>query len=402
MIPLLIPVLFLAMSCGQGEKGASAGMKGPGGAGGPGGMVKEYSVMAVNEQSTTLFKDYPVVLQGQQTVEIRPKIAGYIEQILVDEGAHVRKGQLLFRLNDTDLQATVRSAEAQVKVAEADVATARVTLEKTQPLVDKNIISKFDLDSAESVLKAKEAQLAQARANLENAKVNLQYAHIASPTDGTIGIFPYRIGSLVNSGIVEPLTTVSNTARVYAYFSLNEKDFLGLMDGLEGSSVQEKLKRMPEVELILADGSPYEHKGKIETASGLVDQKTGAVTLRATFQNVGSILRNGGSGLIRIPRTIDSAILIPQKATYELQGKHFVYTVTPDNKARNTEIEVVIGNLKDSFVVTRGLAVGDKIVMEGIITLRNDAEIKPKLVEAPDLSENSGSAVGDSVAAAKP
>ena len=367
-------------SCGQKQQSGA-----PGGAAG---QVKEYPVIAVTQQSTQLFKDYPTKLEGQQTVEIRSKITGYIEQIMVDEGAFVKKGQTLFRLNANDIQATVRSAEAQVKVAEADIISAKINLEKTKPLVEKNIISKFDLESVESILKAKQAQLAQAQANLENAKANLQYTRITSPADGIIGTFPYRVGSLVSATNAEPLTTVSNTAKMYAYFSFNEKEFLTLTKGLEGKNLQEKFTKLPDVLLIMADNSIYEVPGKIETASGLIDQQTGAVNVRATFLNPNSILRSGGSGLVRIPQRIDSAIIIPQKTTYELQGKHFVYLVGADNKVHNTEIEVLTGNLKDSYVVTSGLTSGDKIVLEGIASLRNDTEIKPKLVEAGSLSEN--------------
>ncbi len=359
-----------------------------GGAGGPGGPVKEYSVMAVTAQSTQLFKDYPARLEGQQTVEIRSKITGYIDQILVDEGALVHKGQVLFKLNSNDLQAAVRSSEALVKVSEADVNSARINLDKTKPLVEKNIISKYELESVESVLKSKEAQLAQAKANLENAKANLQYANITSPADGTIGIFSYRVGSLVSATNADPLTTISNTAKVYAYFSFNEKEFLTMTKDLEGKNLQEKFKKLPEVSLVLADNSVYEQPGRIETASGLVDSQTGAVNVRATFPNAEGLLRSGGTGQVRIPQFVESAIIIPQKATYELQGKYFVYIVGADNKVKNTEITVTVGNLKGSYIVSGGLNVGDKIVVEGIASLRNDTEIKPKLVEAGNLSEN--------------
>ena len=377
-------VALVIVSCGQKQQSGA-----PGGAAG---QVKEYPVIAVTSQSTELFKDYPTKLEGQQTVEIRSKITGYIDKIMVDEGALVKKGQVLFRLNANDLQASVRSAEASVKVAEADVNSAAINLEKTKPLVEKNIISKFELESVASTLKAKEAQLAQAKANLENAKANLQYTAITSPADGTIGTFPYRVGSLVSSTNTEPLTTVSNTAKMYAYFSLNEKDFLTLTKGLEGKNLQEKFTKLPEVSLILADNSVYEKSGRIETASGLIDQTTGAINIRATFSNTEGLLRSGGSGLVRIPQFINSAIIIPQKATYELQGKYFVYLVGPDNKVHNSEIEVLTGNLKDSYVVTSGLNAGDKIVFEGIASLRNEMEIKPKLVEVGSLSENTSSA----------
>ena len=375
----IILMMAIAISCSNKPKAGQ-----PGGAG----AIKEYPVIAVKPQSTQLFKDYPTKLQGQQTVEIRSKIAGYIEQILVDEGAVVKKGQVLFRLNANDIQAMVRSAEAQVKVAEADVIIAQVNVEKTKPLVEKNIISKFDLQSVESTQKSKEAQLAQARANLENANANLQYTRITSPAEGTIGTFPFRVGSLVSSSTVEPLTTVSNTVNMYAYFSFNEKEFLTITKGLEGKNLQEKFSKLPGVSLILADNSVYDKPGRIETASGLINQQTGAVNIRASFPNPEGLLRSGGSGLVRIPQYVDSAIIIPQKTTYELQGKHFVYVVGEGNKIHNTEIEVLIGNLKDSYVVTSGLKTGDQVVLEGIAALRNDTEIKPKVVETGNLSEN--------------
>jgi len=376
-------ILLTAMSCGSKKQSGQPGMAG---------QVKEYPVIAVKQQSTTLFKEYASKLEGQQTVEIRSKIAGYIDKIMVDEGAFVRKGQVLFHLNANDLQATVRSAEASVKVAEANLNTATINLEKTKPLVERNIISKFELESLESTLKGQEALLSQAKANLENAKANLQYTVITSPAEGTIGTFPYRVGSLVSSSSAEPLTTVSNTEKMYAYFSLNEKEFLTLTKGLDGKNLQEKFTRLPDVSLILADNSVYEKSGRIETASGLVDQTTGAINIRATFPNTEGLLRNGGSGMVRIPQFIESAILIPQKTTYELQGKYYVYLVGADSKVHNTEIEVLVGNLKDSYVVTKGLKVGDQIVLQGIASLRNDAQIKPKLVEAGSLSENTPSA----------
>ena len=377
-------IALAIVSCGQKQQGGA-----PGGAAG---QVKEYPVIAVTQQSTTLFKDYAAKLEGQQTVEIRSKIAGYIDKIMVDEGAFVKKGQVLFRLNANDLQAAVRSSEASVKVAEADVNSAAINLEKTKPLVEKNIISKFELESVSSTLKAKEAQLAQAKANLENAKANLQYTVITSPAEGTIGTFPYRVGSLVSSTSAEPLTTVSNTAKMYAYFSFNEKEFLTLVKGLEGKNLQEKFAKLPDVSLVLADNSVYEQPGRIETASGLIDQQTGSINVRATFPNTEGLLRSGGSGMVRIPQFINSAIIIPQKTTYELQGKYFVYLVGSDNKVHNTEIQIVSGNLKDSYVVTNGLKVGDQIVLQGIASLRNDTEIKPKLVEAGSLSENTPAA----------
>lgn len=380
----LFLLLLGASSCSKKQEGGA-----PGAAGAPA-QVREYQVMQIKPDSITLYKDYPTTLEGQQTVEIRAKIAGYIDDILVDEGDLVKKGQILFRINANDVLATVRSAEAQVKVAEAEIETAKINLEKTKPLVEKEIVSAFDLKSAEVALLAREAQLAQAKANLANAKANLQYAVITSPTDGIIGNFPYRIGSLVSSASVQPLTSISNTEKMFAYFSMNEKEFLSLTQGLEGPTLQKKLAGLPDVELVLADNSIYKIPGRIETASGLVDIQTGSVNLRAAFPNQSAILRSGSSGKVRLPQHMESAIIIPQKAAYELQGKHFVYVVGAENKVKNTEIEVITGNLKDSYVVTGGLNPGDQIVTEGITGLRNDTPIKPRVSDPQSPAATNG------------
>ena len=371
--------LFAAFSCSDKGSGDATG------------QAKEYLVMEIKKDSATMFKEYPTTLEGQQTVEIRPKIAGYIEEILVDEGDFVRKGQVLFRINANDVLATVRSAESQVKVAEAQLETSKINLEKTRPLAEKEIISSFDLKSAEVALLSSEAQLAQAQANLANANANLQYTIITSPTNGIIGNFPYRVGSLVSSASAQPLTSISNTTSMFAYFSMNEKEFLSVTKDLAGSSLQEKLAQLPKVSLVMADKTIYEHPGKIETASGLVDTQTGSVNLRATFPNPNRILRSGSSGKVRLPRHMDDAILIPQKAAYELQGKHFVYVVGEDNKVKNTEVETLTGNLKDSYVVTSGLKEGDRIVIEGISSLQNDMPVQPKLAGSDKHAQSSSS-----------
>lgn len=373
--PIFAAILVVSYSCSKPQQGT----------GGMAPQVKEYLVQELAPDSITLYKDFPAMLQGEQTVEIRPRISGYIEEIKVDEGAYVKKGQILFRLNSNDIQAQVRSAEAQVKVAESQVATANINVEKTRPLVEKDIISPFQLETVKTALQSAEAQLAQANANLANARANLQYTIITSPTDGVIGTFPYRVGSLVSSSITEPLTTVSNTTSMLAYFSMNETEFLQITRGLEGKTIREKLESLPEVELILPDKSVYEIKGRIEIASGIVDNQTGAINIRSSFANPDGYLRSGGSGRVRLPENIKNALLIPQKASYEIQGKHFVYVVNSENKVVNTIVDVVAGSLKDVYVVTSGLKAGDKIVVEGITSLRDGMEIKPKTAgsEAP-------------------
>lgn len=351
-------------------------------------QIQEYLVQEVYPQSITLYKDFPATLEGEQTVEIRPRVAGYIEKVFVDEGDYVKKGQVLFQLNANDIKAQVRSAEAQVKVAESQIATAKINFDKTEPLVAKDIVSEFQLEAVKSALQAAEAQLAQANANLANANANLAYTLITSPTDGIIGTFPYRVGSLVSSSIERPMTTVSNTRSMRAYFSINEKVFLQITQNLPGNTTRDKLTHLPEVELVLPNQSVYRHKGKIEIASGIVDSQTGAINVRASFPNPEGDLRSGGSGKIRLPEEHNDVLLVPQDASYEIQGQHFVYVANNKNKIKNTPIEVIVGNLKDVYVVTSGLKRGDRIVVEGIARLQDGMEIKPRLKTDKSLAEN--------------
>ncbi|QIA07160.1 efflux RND transporter periplasmic adaptor subunit [Draconibacterium halophilum] len=375
----LLAILLIFSSCSNNQQGSNPTM---------GGQVPEYLVQEVTPQNITLYQNFPATLEGEQTVEIRPRVAGYIEKIFVDEGDYVKKGQLLFQLNANDIRAQVRSAEAQIKVAESQVATAKIEVEKTKPLVEKNIVSDFQLESVKTNLQSAEAQLAQAQANLANAKANLQYTMITSPTKGIIGTFPYRVGSLVSSSVTQPLTTVSNTASMRAYFSINEKVFLQMTKELQGNNMREKLANLPEVELILPDKSTYSEKGKIEIASGIVDSQTGAINMRASFPNTEGNLRSGGSGNIRLPEYHKDVLLVPQPASYEIQEKHFVYVLNSENKVVNTEIQIIAGDLKDVFVVTSGLKAGDKIVVEGITSLRDGMEIKPQLARQQAVEEN--------------
>jgi membrane fusion protein, multidrug efflux system len=377
-ILVLIDILFIFSSCSSKQQGNKQMAN----------QIKEYLVQEVTPKDITLYQEFPATLEGEQTVEIRPRVAGYIEKIFVDEGDFVKKGQVLFQLNANDIRAQVRSAEAQVKVAESQVATAKINLEKTEPLVEKNIVSDFQLESVKTDLQTAEAQLAQATANLANVKANLEYTMITSPTDGIIGTFPYRVGSLVSSSITSPLTTVSNTTSMRAYFSINEKVFLQMTKNLEGNNTREKLANLPEVELILPDQTTFSHKGKIEIASGIVDPQTGAINVRAAFPNPEGNLRSGGSGNIRLPEYHKNVLLVPQNASFEIQGKHFVYVANADNIVVNTPIEVIVGNLKDVYVVTSGLNAGDKIVVEGIPGLRDGMEIKPKITEQQAVAEN--------------
>lgn len=337
-----------------------------------------YPVFTITTQSTTLDTDYPAALEGIQDVDIRPKVDGFIEKIYVDEGAVVKKGQLLFKINAPQYEQQVRTAAAAISSAEANVNAAQLQVNKTKPLVDKEIISKYDLEAAQLTLQTRKAALAQAQAELVNAKVNLGYTLIASPVDGIVGSIPFKTGSLVSGSSAQPLTTVSNTSKVYAYFSLNEKQLLDFAKTYKGKSLTEQMKSIPAVSLILADGSIYAQNGKIESINGQINTSTGSASLRATFPNPTAILKSGASAIVRIPQHLDNVILIPQKSTTDLQGKKFVYVLGDSAKLISTPIEVMEIAKGKFYVVTKGLKVGDKVVLEGFQSLRDGAIIKPE------------------------
>ncbi|WP_132055608.1 efflux RND transporter periplasmic adaptor subunit [Pseudocnuella soli] len=380
----LAPFLFLSLAltaCGGNDKKAAAGAPGAAGAG----EVKDYPVITIVPQTTTLYSEYPATIQGQQNIEIRPKIDGYVDRIYVDEGATVRRGQPLFQISAPQYEQGVRTAEANIKIAQADVNAAQMQVEKVRPLVEKNIISQYELQSAQFTLQAKQAQLAQARATLANARTNLGYTSITSPVNGVVGTIPHKIGSLVSSTTPEPLTTVSNIGNIYAYFSINEKQALEFAKNTKGATSEERLASLPPVSLMLPNGSEFPQKGKVETASGLINTETGSISVRATFPNPGNIIRSGSSGVVRIPQTVDSAIVIPQKSTYEIQGKRFVYVLESTGTVRSAEVQVMESSNGKYFVAEEGLNPGDRIVLEGIATLREGAPIKVRPVNVDSL-----------------
>ena len=376
---LLFVVVLSQLSCAGDTDNARSAL---------GSAVKDYAVLTVVPQSTTLQSDYPASIEGQQNVEIRPKIDGYIEKIYVDEGSTVRKGQRLFQISAPQYEQEVRTAQANIQIAEADVNAAEMEVNKVRPLVEKNIISKYELQAAQFNLQSRMAALSQARATLANARTNLGYTVVTSPVSGIVGTIPYKMGSLVSSNTPEPLTTVSNIGNIYAYFSINEKQALSFSKNTKGATPEERIASIPPVTLILSDGTEFPQKGRIQTASGMINTETGAISVRATFPNPGNIIRSGSSGTVRIPTTVDSAIVIPQKATYEIQGKKFVYIVSDSSKVKSIEIQTMPNSGGQYFVVQDGLQYGDKIVLEGVASLREGIVIKPNEVRTDSVYRN--------------
>ena len=339
---------------------------------------KEYKVMSLSLRPAHINLDLPATVQGQQVIEIRPKVDGYVDAIYVKEGATVKKGQLLFRISNPQFEQEVVTATASIKSAVANVDAAKMQVEKVRPLVEKDIVSKYELDAAQYTLQAREAALAQAQATLANAQTNLGYTILRSPQDGVIGLIPYKVGALVNSSNPQALTTLSNIDQVYAYYSMNEKQLLQFSAVTPGATIQDKLTKLAPAILLLADGTEYPEKGKIETASGLIATETGSASFKAIFPNPMGIIRSGASATVRIPTRIDTALVIPQSATYELQDKRLVYVVSADNKINSIAITTTPTDNGQYFIVSSGLKPGDTIVLEGLIGLKDGMQIIPK------------------------
>ena len=322
-----------------------------------------FPVQKVVRQDAVVYQTYAANLEGRQNVEIRPKVNGYIQKIYVDEGQIVRKGQLLFKL-ETDTQNQDASG------AKADIQSAQVEVDRLKPLVDRKIISNVQLETAK-------AKLAQAKSTYNSIAATIGYGTITSPVNGVVGSLPFKEGSLVSMASAEPLTTVSDTRYMRAYFSLNEKEFLAFNRNFKGATTAEKLKNVPPVELVLVDGSIYDQKGKIETINGIMNPATGSTDFRAEFDNPQGLLRSGSSGTVRLPVQQKNVVLVPQNAVFEMQGKQLIYVVGPDNKVAS-RIIVTNGTSDLNFIVTQGLEAGEMVVTEGASKLQDGTQIIPQ------------------------
>jgi len=362
---------------------------------------KPYQVVNAETKNVVGYDSYPASVQGIVNNDVRAKIQGYITQVLVDEGQYVTKGQALFRLETNVLSETadaarssVSSAKATVAAAQASVNAAQVEVDKLKPLVEKNIISKVQLQTALANLAQAKAQLlqanagvAQANANYKGAQANVDYSIVRAPISGVVGRLPLKVGSLVGPSDQTALTTISDTREVFAYFSMNEKEYFDFLEKSSGSTVPEKIRNLPMVELQLANGSIYDEKGRIEAVTGQIDATTGTIQFRASFPNATKLLSNGNSGNIRFPIHYDNAVVVPESATYEQQGIVYVYKVGADKKVKNTVVKVK-DRVDNMAIIESGIQKGDQIVATGIGGLKDDAQIIPKPIKFDSLVQS--------------
>ncbi|MCX7551167.1 efflux RND transporter periplasmic adaptor subunit [Xanthomarina sp. F2636L] len=325
--------------------------------------IMPYPVAKVEKQDVVTHESFPATIEGKVNSQVRPKVSGYIKEVLVKEGEFVKQGQLLFKLETESLSQDANAAKANVNAAQVEV-------DKLKPLVEKNIISSVQLETAK-------AQLLQAQSAYNGITANIGYANVKSPVDGVVGSINYRKGALVSAQDPLPLTNVSSIEEVYAYFSMNEKEFITFMGEAEGETAQEKLEKFPELKLRLANGDLFDKSGKIETITGDINTQTGTITFRARFDNKQGLLRNGSSGTILIPRYFKDVIVIPSESTFERQGKSFVYTVVNDSL-----VDKPISILKSAnrlYIINNGIEVGQTILAKGINKVSPGAKIKPIL-----------------------
>src|SRR5690554_6093504 len=264
----LMTIGFLFASCGN---DANQDQQAP--------QAMPFPVITVPSDSITAYATFPTSLEGIINSEVRAKTSGYITDVLVDEGQKVRKGQTLFRLETQSLSQDAAAAKANVNAAQVEV-------NKLKPLVEKNIISGVQLETAK-------ARLAQAQSSYNSVVANIGYATIKSPVDGYVGAIPFREGALISPSSQVPLTTVANIDKIFAFFSMNEKDYLDFIENNEGNTIDEKIKNLPKVRLLLANGSLYDQEGTIETINSQVNPTTGTVSFRAVFENPARLLSSG-------------------------------------------------------------------------------------------------------------
>ena len=384
---LLVAALTAVLaSCGGGKSGGK-----------PDFGDNEYAVRTVQGQNADLQTTYPATIKGVQDVEIRPKVSGFITKLCVKEGQAVKAGQLLFVIDNVTYAAAVRQAKASVNAAKAQLNTARLTYTNSEKLFKNNVIGSYELQSAKNAMESAAAQVAQAEAAYVSAKQNLDFCYVTSPATGVIGNLPYRVGALVSASSQEPLTTVSNISTMQVYFSMTEKDLLDMTKTAGG--IHAAISDYPAVKLQLADGTIYNHPGKVATVSGVIDPTTGSVSMRADFPNPEHLLKGGASGSIVVPHSANGAVIIPQDAVVEVQDKHFVYVVGKNNKVKYTPVTINPQNDGKNYIITSGLHVGDRFVVNGVSSLQDGMEIKPiseaQYAEKLKKTEEMGADQGD-------
>lgn len=334
-----------------------------------------FETMKVSTKDVTMTTKYAATIRGRQDIDILPQVSGTLTKLCVTEGQVVKTGQTLFIIDQVPYQAALNTALASLESAKAQLATSQLEYDSKKKLYDEKVISEFDLQKASNSLLTAKATLSQCEAQVVNARNNLSYTVVKSPSNGIVGTLPYRQGALVGPTIPQPLTTVSDNTQMYVYFSINEVQLLTM--SREYGTAEAGIKALPEIKMQLVDGSEYKYPGKVESISGVVDRSTGTVQVRAVFDNPEKLLHSGSTGYVVIPTVYKDKIVIPTTATVQVQDKFKVYLVDKDNIAHERIVVTEALTNGKEYVIKDGLKVGDVIVAEGAGMLRDGQNIKP-------------------------
>ena len=334
-------------------------------------------VASVVSGTQTTYQEYPASVEGTVNVEVRPQVSGALDKVFVDEGAFVKAGQPIFKINDLPYRAALNNSLASLHAAVAAQGNTQLEIDKLTPLVANKVVSDYQLKTAKAAYQVAKANIESAKANVSTAQINLGYTLIKAPVSGYIGRLLKKQGSLVSPQDAEALTQLSDVHNVHVYFSLGEKDFVSFKEQYPGETLKDKLKRLPPVSLLLADGSEYTKQGKIDVIDGQFDKTTGAITVRASFSNPQGLLRSGNTGKVRLSLQHTDAIIIPESATIEMQDKVFVFALADSNKVKKVPISIV-GKSGTNYLIKDGVKAGDQIVLSGIDHLQEGTVIHPE------------------------
>jgi len=366
-----LPILFFAiiafLACKDKDKTGTAE------------LIPSLPVVEVIQKDTILQTDYVADIQAVKNVEVRARVQGFLEKILVDEGHEVKKGQPMFQINDLEYKTELAKAKAAVSNAMAEAKAAELELGRTKILVEKNVIAKTEYELAVSKVNAAKAKIDEALSAQTSAETKLSYTFIRAPFDGIIDRIPLKMGSLIDPGAL--LTTISDVHNVFAYFNISENEYLQYR-----KAVTKGLKEDRPVTLVLVDGTQYGYTGKIETSDGEFNENTGAIAFRARFPNPNKLLKHGASGKARLTTSVENAIIIPQKATFEIQDKTFVFVVDKDNIIQMRAFKPG-RRVAQYYIVEAGLKPGENIVYEGVQSIRQGAKIKPLKMNLDSLMQ---------------
>ncbi len=333
-------------------------------------------IIQVDTTTAITIKDYIGNIEGKVNVEIRPQVEGLLEQIFVDEGAFVKEGQPLFKVDPQPYQEVLNNMVATENVEKAKLKNAKLEIDRLKPLIDNEVIAEVQLQTAKANYEIARASLAKASAAVASAKINLDYTVIKAPVSGYIGRMPKRIGNLVSKSDKEPLTVLSDVSEVYVYFGMSESDFLYFSKGNKKTDTTAAGQYLPDVALILADGHEYAEKGKVDMINGQVNRTTGSISLRASFPNSQDVMRSGNTGTIKLKETNPHVILIPQEVTTSIQDKTFVYILDNEDKVKLQSI-VLNGVSGTNYIVSEGLKIGDRVIKTGFDKLTEGMYVKP-------------------------